>query len=162
VSPSSPGHKDVLLFRVEEQATWDRLLPRRYPPRLSQMASHRRVGGDVRFSQSFWGAYAFFCLHLRLALLICSVAPIRVPTIPLRSMSLPLTISSKHQVSIVNRSFPIDIGYGSAIRHYVLANPHLSLAFCTRLPHWLPTYWPSSLAWRGTAILNVEPCLWPR
>ncbi|KAH9971098.1 hypothetical protein BGW80DRAFT_508807 [Lactifluus volemus] len=81
--------KDILLFRAEEQATWDRLLPRTHPPRLSQVVSHRPAGGDVRVSQ-------YFCVRMRLTgcisvlpLLACSVT-----TIPLRSRLLPLTISS--------------------------------------------------------------------
>jgi hypothetical protein len=63
---SLPHHrptKDVLLFRAEEQAAWDRLFPRRHPPRLSQVASHRRVGGDVRVSQSFWVRMRLFFWH---------------------------------------------------------------------------------------------------
>jgi hypothetical protein len=58
LSRRSPPHhrlrKDVLLFRAEEQATWDRMLLRRHPPRLSQVSSHRRVRGDIRVSRSFW------------------------------------------------------------------------------------------------------------
>ena len=46
--------KDVLLFRAQEQATRDSLFPRRDTPCLSQMASYRCVGRDVRVSQSFW------------------------------------------------------------------------------------------------------------
>jgi len=45
--------KDVLLFFPQEQAARHRLLPRRYSPRLSQVANDRRVGRDVRFSKSF-------------------------------------------------------------------------------------------------------------
>ncbi|KAH9971074.1 hypothetical protein BGW80DRAFT_508157 [Lactifluus volemus] len=82
-------------FRAEEKATWYRLLLRRHPPRLSQLASHRRVRGDVRVS--FRLRILLFSGRVSvLPLLTCSVAPIRVTMIPLRSMSLPLAISSKH------------------------------------------------------------------
>jgi hypothetical protein len=97
--PCLPHHrptKDVLPFSAKEQATWDRLLPRRHPLRLSQVASHRRVRGDVRVSQSFRVRMPFSGRVSVLPHLTCSVAPIRVATIPLCSMSLPLTISSKN------------------------------------------------------------------
>lgn len=45
--------KDVLLFLAQEQATRDSLLPRWDTPRFPQMANDRRVGRDVRVSQSF-------------------------------------------------------------------------------------------------------------
>jgi hypothetical protein len=65
--------KDLLLFLAQEQATRDNLLPWRDTPRLLQMADYRRIGRDVRFSQSFrvrvacplrkrTALYATFCL----------------------------------------------------------------------------------------------------
>ncbi|KAH9171190.1 Got1-domain-containing protein, partial [Lactarius sanguifluus] len=44
--------KTFYFFRAEEQAAGDRLLPRRHPPRLPQVADRRCVGRDVWLSQS--------------------------------------------------------------------------------------------------------------
>jgi hypothetical protein len=61
--PHHRSTKDILLFRAQEQAARDGLLPRRDTPRLPQMASYRCVGRDVRFPQSLRVRRRVACLH---------------------------------------------------------------------------------------------------
>jgi hypothetical protein len=91
------SQKTFYFFARRNKLRGGRLLPRRHPPRLSQVASHRRVRGDVRVSQSFRLRILFFlAVSPSWPLLTCSVAPIQVATIPLRFSLLPLTISSTY------------------------------------------------------------------
>lgn len=132
--------KDVLLFRPQEQATRDRLLPRWNPPRLYQMANHRCVGRVVRFPQPF---------RVRACLLACTGAFLHHPRN--RRFSPPTFFGSRDFFPVIItflRQLPfigqfLNLPFIRPVRHLSVASYlayvtlTLTRATVTRLSSWI-------------------------